>query len=268
MGEKRVTSALTEAAVLQACSTLFGLDPHVCTRLLVTLQPGGAKSAYRRKAKETHPDLFYSQDHAIQQYQASLFRAVLNAYDTLNRFFKEREEGLWRQRTFSAARTAAGPERATHRHATPKKTGNDFYRGPMPFRVLEIGRYLYYSGVISYGSLIEALVWQRKQRPLMGSVAKRWGWLNGETIKRVAASHTVQGRFGERAVRLGLLTYFQVNTILYYQRTLQERLGFYFVQKRLLTEEHLELLASKMMRHNASVVARQMAESRRRNTYR
>jgi hypothetical protein len=231
--------------------------------LLVTLQPGGAKSAYRRKAKETHPDLFHNQDYVIQQYQASLFRAVLDAYETLNRFFKEREEGLWRKRNFSAARPASGPERAAPRRAAHEKTGNDFYQGPVPFRVLEIGRYLYYSGVISYGSLIEALVWQRKQRPLMGSVAKRWGWMNGETIKRVASLQTVQGRFGERAVMLGLLTNFQVNTILYYQRTLQERLGCYFVQKRLLTGEYLELLASRMMKHNARVVARQMAESRR-----
>ena len=265
-----MTSALAETTVLQACRTLFGLEPSICRGFLSTLQPSGAKSAYRKKAKETHPDFFHDQDHAIQQQQASLFREILAAYETLNRFIKEREEGLWRPAAQSVPYTRRTPsyqERASRPQAAPKKKGDNFYLGPIPLRVLDIGRYLYYSGNISYWSLIEALTWQRKQRPLIGSVAMRWGWLNSETIERVTASRFVQGRFGERAVRLGLLSSFQVNTILYYQRTLQERLGSYFVQKHLLTAEQVELLASKMMKHNALVIARQRAESRRRNTY-
>jgi hypothetical protein len=58
-----------------------------------------------------------------------------------------------------------------------------------------------------------------------------------------------------------------VNTLLYYQRTLQERLGSYFVQKHFLTAEELELFASRMMKHNALVSARQRDEKRRLNTY-
>ena len=260
-----MTSALAETTVLQACRTLFELEPSVCRGFLYyTLQPSGAKSAYRKKAKETHPDLFHDKDREVQRQQASLFREVLDAYETLNRFFKEREKGLWPSAS-STPRTTK--PYAYQEQAAPKKTGNDFYRGPIPFRVLEFGRYLYYSGNISYWALIEALTWQRKQRPVIGSVAMRWGWLNAETIEQIAASRFVQGRFGERAVSMGLLTSFQVNTLLYYQRTLQERLGSYFVQKKLLTAEQLELLASGMRKHNAMVIARQRVESRRRNTY-
>ncbi len=265
-----MTSALAETTVLQACRTLFGLERDRCRRLLFTLQPSGAKSAYRRKAKETHPDLFHDKDRAIQQQQASLFRDILDAYETLNRFLKEREEGLWGPSMYSEpqpARTASYQERATAPRATPKDNRDYFHHGPIPFRVLEIGRYLYYAGHISYWSLIEALTWQRKQRPLMGNVAARWGWLNGETIQRIASSYTTRGRFGERAVRLGLLTSFQVNTILYYQRTQQERLGGYFVRKNLLSAEQLDVLASQMMKHNALVIARLRAESRRLSTF-
>jgi len=265
-----MTSALAEATVLQACRTLFGLEPDVCKGFLFTLQPSSAKSAYRKKAKETHPDLFYDHELAIQKQQAYLFREILDAYETLNRFFKEREEGLWGPAGHSAShprRATSSQEHTSRPQEAPKKNRNVFYRGPIPFRILDIGRFLYYSGFISYLSLIEALTWQRKQRPLIGSVAIRWGWLNAETMERITASRYVQGKFGERAVRLGLLTSFQVNIILYYQRTRQERLGSYFVQKRLLTTEQLELLTSKMMKHNALVIDRQRSESKRHNTY-
>lgn len=265
-----MTSALAETTVLQACRILFGLEPSICRGFLFTLQPSGAKSAYRKKAKETHPDLFHDQDRAIQQRQANRFREISNAYEILNRFLKEREKGLWSQSTYAAARPvrpASYQERTSRPQAAPKKNRTDFYHGPIPFHVLDIGRYLYYSGLISYWSLIEAVTWQRKQRPLIGSVAMQWGWLNAETIKQIATSHSLNGRFGERAIRLGLLTSFQVNTILYYQRTLQERLGTYFVQQHLLTAEQVELQASGMMKHNALVIARQRDESRRLNTY-
>jgi hypothetical protein len=267
-----MSSALTETIVLQACRTLFGLEPSICRGFLHTLQPRGARSAYRKKAKETHPDLFHNRDHAVQQNQSSLFRELREAYETLNRFFKEREEGLWGPSEYSEPLTRKTPfhhhqERPSGPQAVPKKNRNDFYGGPVPFRVLDIGRYLYYSGVISYWSLIEALTWQRKQRPLIGHVAIRWGWLNSDRITQITASHSINDRFGERAVRLGLLTSFQVNTILYYQRMLQERLGPYFVQKHILTAEQLELLANRLTKHNTSVLARQRADHRRRNTY-
>jgi hypothetical protein len=265
-----VTSALAESTVLQACRTLFGLEPSICRGFLHTLQPSGAKSAYRKKAKETHPDLFHDRDHRVQQQQSSLFRELREAYETLNRFLKERDAGLWGAPAYSAPftrSTSSYQEHPSGQQAAPTKNRNDFYRGPIPFRVLEIGRYLYYSGCVSYVSLIDALTWQRKQRPLIGNVAIRWGWLNEETMKQITSAHTLNGRFGERAVRLGLLTPFQVNTLLYYQRTLQERLGSYFVQKHFLTAEELELLASRMMKHNALVSARQRDEKRRLNTY-
>jgi hypothetical protein len=265
-----VTAALTESSVLQACSTLFGLDPHACTGLLGTLEPAGAKSAYRKKAKETHPDLFHNQSRSVQQRQTLLFREILSAYETLNRFFKEKEEGRWKQKISASPRQARpAPRRDTTAASqpAPKTEEAGFYHGPIPLRVLEFGRYLYFSGLISYAALIDALMWQRKQRPSLGSVALRWGWLTKDSVQRISATRTVRGRFGERAVLLGLLTPFQVNTILYYQRTLQTRLGSYFAQKNLLTQEQLEALAAKMMHHNAHVIAQKQAESRRRNTY-
>jgi curved DNA-binding protein CbpA len=265
-----VTAHLNESDVIHACRTLFGSDTDISRGFLLYMQPSGAKSAYRRKAKETHPDFFHNEDNRIQQQQTALFRDILEAYDVLNEFFKEREEGLWTASVDSAIRTyrtETHHARSSAAQSTQTRNDNGYYRGPVPFRVLEIGRYLYYSGHISYSALIEALIWQRKQRPIIGNVALRWGWLVKTSIERITAARDVPGRFGEKAVRLGLLSGFQVNTLLYYQRTQQERLGKYFVIKKLLTAEQLELLARKLNEHNALVLASKKDTRQRCNIF-
>ncbi len=257
-------TTLAEADVLNACRLLFGDEPDISGGFLHYLQPSGARSAYRKKALETHPDLFYAEDLRTQQQQTELFRKILEAYETINRFFKEREKGLWTPSPgFSAAPKKPAwsgmrqqqPHARQEARASWKQRDDDFYRGPIPYRVLEFGRYLYYTGHISYWSLIQALTWQRKQRPVIGSVALRWGWLVKQSFDRIIESGHIPGRFGERAVRLGLLTDFQVRTLLYYQRTQQERIGNYFVLQNLLTAEYLELLMHRMHEHNALVLS-------------
>ncbi len=259
-----MSTILAEHDVLEACRTLFGDGPDMGNGFLLYLQPSGAKAAYRKKAKENHPDFYYSEDLRIQQQQTDLFRKILDAYETINRFFKERDSGLWTpaRAAASAARSSRPspyqkrpPSAAYQTNNAWKQAGNDFYRGPIPYRVLEFGRFLYFTGHISYWSLIQALTWQRKQRPVIGAVAQRWGWLEKGSFERIIMASNIPGRFGEKAVRLGLLSDFQVRTLLYYQRTQQERIGNYFVLQNLLTAEHLELLMHQLHEHNALVLS-------------
>jgi curved DNA-binding protein CbpA len=258
-----LTQRLTEAQVTQACKTLFGSEVIVRRPFLLYLQPSGAKSAYRRKAKETHPDLFAGADPLEQKKQALLFIEILKAYDVLNAFFKQRDEGLWKEvKKAAAPRTpraaAKRPEAARKQQPKPSEKATQFWGGVVPFRPLEIGRYLYYSKRISYQALIDALVWQRNQRPVIGEIAVRWGWLNAGAIDRIAQSSGVSGRFGEKAIGLGLLSSFQVKTLLSFQRSQQERLGHYFVKHKLLAKDDLERFVADLQEHNARVVARFM----------
>jgi hypothetical protein len=108
--------------------------------------------------------------------------------------------------------------------------------------------------LISYRTLIEALVWQRRQRPSIGETAQRWGWLN-ETAIRTILNQRGNRRFGEKAVDLGLLTPFQVRTLLFYQRSRHQRLGQYFVQKGLLSPADLDELVRQLEAHNSRVRA-------------
>jgi hypothetical protein len=264
-----LSTPLTETEVLQACQTLFGSETNVCRGFLSYLQPGGAKSAFRKIAKETHPDLFAREASHVQMHQTALFQEVRRAYEIITLFFKQRDEGSWGPR--SRADDAEVPRREYRHTRTDSRSKEPFHAGGfarrlLPFHCLELGRFLYYQGIISYEELISALVWQRGQRPIIGDIALRWGWLNTSTIERILGAITPAGRFGEKAVNLGLLSLFQVNTLLYYQRSQQERLGKYFVEKNILTPEILEHMVRKLNEHNAAVRCEAVRTGRMRRT--
>jgi hypothetical protein len=244
---------LPEHEVVQACQTLFGANVDVSRGFLFYLQPEGAKSAYRRKAKETHPDFFAGEDLRVQREQASLFRDVVRAYDVITLFFRQREKGLW----LPPAGVHVPPSHDDPPHDTANtrenRPGRPGPQRPLPLRPMQLGHYLFYRGIITYRMLIEALVWQRKQRPVIGSLAMKWGWLSTEAIERILRSGGRMGRFGEKAVDLELLSTFQVKTLLYYQQSQQERLGMYFVRNNLLTREELDRLVRELDDHNARV---------------
>jgi hypothetical protein len=264
-------TTITETEIVQACRTLFGKEVNISRDFLHYVQPSGVKSAYRKKAKETHPDLFTAVPLHIQQKQTALFREIIRAYDVLNLFFKQREEGARRHSARAShphdrkqdtkpARPSAEPPRT--------RTGDEtYYQGNVPHRTLQIGQYLYYRGKISFGALINALIWQRKQRPSIGDIALRWGMLDADRIDKVSRTCDGPRLFGEKAVRLGLLTIFQVNTILLYQRSQQDRLGSYFVLNHILSPEELERMALELREHNAGVVAGSLHAGRKQRAY-
>ncbi len=259
-------TALTESDVVQACQTLFGKEINVSKDFLHSMQPSGVKSAYRKKAKENHPDFFATGPLPIQQKQTILFREILRAYDVLGLFFKQREDGAWKPsgEGFRAKRRSAEEKKSA---SAPARNGEEaYFCGSVPFRTLQIGQYLYYRGKIPFGALIKALVWQQKQRPSFGKIALRWGWLKSEGHEEIFRLRDWPRRVGEKAVKLGLLSVFQVNVILLYQRSQQDRLGSYFVRNGLLPQQELEHLALELKQHNAAVLADPFSRVRKQNS--
>ncbi|WP_305042208.1 J domain-containing protein [Geoalkalibacter sp.] len=237
-------AAIQETEILKACRTLFGAEVWLDRHFLFYLQHDGAKAAFRKRAKETHPDRFPGEPQ-IQRRQSEQFQAVARAYDLVNSFLNTRDRGLWPPRAKPAATRQASPG-ADRRPPGPKSSA------PLLQRTYPLGLFLYTQGLIPYRTLIEALVWQRRQRPSIGETAQRWGWLN-EAAVRTILSQRGHHRFGEKAVDLGLLTPFQVRTLLFYQRSRHQRLGQFFVDKGLITPTELEELVRQMQEHNTRV---------------
>ena len=258
-------TVIPETEVLNACRALFGPHHEISSHLLVSLRPADIKSAYRRRAKETHPDLFHGKGPLYQKRQTELFRAVLDSYNLVQEYFKQQEKAP-RQPTrkpYYHPRPAEKPAAKPAAKARPAAADNHHplnrhFNGTVPSFRMEIGRYLYYRGKITYQVLIKALSWQRTQRPVLGDLALRWGWLNQDTIRTILDFKGMPLLFGERGVHLGHFTPFQVRTLLAYQRTRQKRLGHYFVESGLISAMEMERLIADMQEHNAKVNAQQM----------
>ncbi len=98
--------------------------------------------------------------------------------------------------------------------------------------------------------MIEALVWQRRQRPILGTLAERWGWLKAHDVQAINRMTGRRGRFGARAVELGYLTSFQVQVLLRHQRQLQKRFGQYFVEQGMLSLDQIDAYIREQKQHN------------------
>lgn len=243
-------SPQTETALINACHTLFGEELFISKDFLWYLQPAGLKAAYRQKAKEAHPDRFNNLEPLDHQQKTAVFQEVNHAYDLLRSFFIERENTTRKPMTHPAPRKKAAktPPHSASTHAA-------FHR--VPERSLEFGQYLYNRGLVTYQQLIEALVWQRQQRPSIGELAVNFGWLKSEDTDRVTrTSGTAYSRFGEKAIRLGLLSSGQVQVLLRHQRTLHQKFGEYFIEHGILSKNEIEHLAKKLAEHNQRIFLR------------
>jgi hypothetical protein len=256
---------VSETAVLSACQTLFGGRPDLSSEFLCSLHPDDARSAYRRRAKETHPDLFCHKDPIFQKIQSDLFRRVSDSYTIVQEFFRHRDAGRWKSSGRTAYQTTRRSQRTERTYTRTTTSGSNadtrYHQGTVPSFRLEIGRYLYYRGVIPYSALIKALSWQRRQRPIIGSIALRWGWLDQQTIRGIL-NYRCNGRipmFGERGIELGLFTPYQVRIMLAFQRSQQKKFGQYFVEQGMLSPRELERLVVEMKEHNARVSRPQVA---------
>jgi len=254
---------VSETALLSACRTLFGTRPDISNDFLCSLHPDDVRSAYRRRAKETHPDLCSQKDPFFQKRQSDLFRSVLESYAIVQQFFKQRDARRYRPSEVRSHQASQQKERTYTQTTTghSSEATSRYHYGTVPSFHLEIGRYLYYRGIIPYSSLIKALSWQRRQRPIIGSIAMRWGWLDQHTIRHIL-NYRVNGRipmFGERGILLGLFTPYQVRIMLAFQRSKQKKFGQYFVENGMISQQELEQLVLEMKEHNARVTRPQVA---------
>ncbi|MBU0680652.1 MAG: J domain-containing protein [Proteobacteria bacterium] len=281
-----MTAVVVEHELFQACQVIFGDELQISREFLEYVQMSGVKSAYRKLAKETHPDRLVSEGELAQVRGAQQFQVIQQAYKNLSIYLDAREKGFrftlasspsFRKRPSSSAHNgwATRSERAdfTRKQAearqskkqdgstafqgqnysghrpTHKDTQGTLFTGRLPERQLLFGHFLYYSGLVSWQTIIKALVWQRSNRPRLGDIGRRFGWLTPEDI--ISLLKAADGKpFGARAVDKGLLTHRQVTTLLTFQKTQQHRIGEYFVQNRIFEKARLEEILNRYHAHN------------------
>jgi len=234
-----VNGEASYSELFNACRVLFGHDIDLSVDFLHYLHHDGVKSAFRRKAKETHPDL--SAHVSSHNADAELFHRANEAYELLGNFILNRGRRRKTDNNFvDTSRECNKP---------PESPPNTYHHGSLPPRPLPFGRYLYYRGIIPFRVLLDALTWQRGGRATIGSIAREWGWLTHSDVEAILSVRSV-GRFGENAVRCGLLSSFQVKLLLMNQKSRLRRIGQYFVVHKMVNSQQMESLARDHHLHN------------------
>ena len=282
-------TVVAEHELYRACKIIFGPDLTVSRKFLGYLQKSGVKRAYRKRVLETHPDRCIGRGEIARRRHVVMFHSLQQAYENLNNYLSAREKGycleiskssgsngkspfahIYKWKTGSPAKErrkqdscascrSAAPDRQEPVREKKKNAGSlpqtrsfeKKYRGTIPARRLRIGHYLYFSGLISWESLIKALVWQRRQRPRLGEIGRSLGWLHSCDIRKILSNRTFPTPFGRTAVQLGLLSESQVAILLSRQNRMKKKIGVYFVRHNLLTSAQMTEFVSQCRKHNS-----------------
>lgn len=262
---------IKEQQLLRACTVLFGAEVMVSRGFLDYLQLSGLKSAYRRRALETHPDGDRTPSSACD---AAKFFEVREAYARLLDFLRRRDGSgadLDQARQTHPLRPEASSTRTTPSESSqdspfsikinpivlpplasgPAATSIDrFHQGPLPNRPLLFGHFLYYSGLTTWRTITRILIWQKQSRPRCGELGNRFGMLNLDDIALILRNKTTHTPFGEVALALGLLSEGQLQRLLIQQQRLQKKFGDILLEKQLVDELELRALLRLFRLHN------------------
>ena len=235
--------------LINAHFLLFGSDYDVSIDFLKHIDPSVLKAAYRKRAFETHPD----RSIAIGKSQTEMsarFIDVKLAYETLNMVSRG-------NRIYIAEIRPGVQLKHKDRTATSRDNSNlsdHYYRGHMPNRKLLIGQFLYYSGIVTWRTLIKAIIWQKRKRPPIGRIAVKWGILSSDDIKKILKERSIERnynkKFGEYAWLKGYITSFERMALLGKQRNLQSPIGEYFIKERILNSQEIDKIVRRLRIHN------------------
>ncbi len=242
----------------EAYRVLFQVDGLLAPSHLTALTAAELKSAFRSRALQTHPDrapLLGEDEQTLHER----FTIVSAAYRKLRTFL---DRGLPRIISSSSRPPAPRPQgrgpgsrrRKRRRQPRPGAAAADhYYRGRLPGRGLLLGEFLYFSGVVSWRALLDAIIWQRQQRPLVGELAAQLGLLTPSEVVEILARRRTERRGTECFVRFarteGYLTPYQRALLLGWQRHLQRPFGEFFTRRGILDARQLERLVEDASSH-------------------
>jgi hypothetical protein len=232
-----------------ACLILFGTRTAATVSFLEALEPSTLKKAYRKLALVTHPDCVAIVDEAQRKRATDVFIQVNWAYNHLRDVLQTKEFGTKDLRLRRDIHKA--PSRPVRNRPGTGFRHSHYYRGPIPNRPLQFGEYLYFGRIVPWHAFIGAIVWQRRQRPLFGEIARFWRYLAEDDVRRAIAERRPLERIGQTLIRIQSLRPSQVNTVLFYQRLKQKKIGEYFVEEGYSDRELIEKIFLDFKIHNS-----------------
>ena len=112
----------------------------------------------------------------------------------------------------------------------------------MPKRRLRFAEYLFYRRFISWHDLVQALVYQNSRPFKIGEVAIECKFLSCAQVEQILNEKKENEKFGDTAMRLGFLDVYRLFVLLGTQKTRKRKIGRYFVDKSIFSEEQIQKL--------------------------
>jgi len=209
--------SLSEKDLLDAYSMIFTDNKILSVDHLRTLDTGTLKNAYRERVFETHPDRAQQLGIEVALLEKE-FKEITMSFEKLYYYVKNKHNLKVKK----------------VQKVKPQKD-NSFGKSNLMF-----GQYLYYSGIITFKSLLDAVYWQRNQRPPFGELANKWSLFTEEDTLYILKMRKPRERFGDCALRLGLISSFQHKAILIKQKNMQKPIGKYFTENDIFSEDELK----------------------------
>ncbi|MBK8171882.1 MAG: J domain-containing protein [Sandaracinaceae bacterium] len=213
MGEAKISREELKVA----CDLVFGVGIIAPDELRCKVTPVVLKAIYRRRVREVHPD----RASALGVSSATLhelFRKMQSAFELVQRVVVE---GV-----------------AVSGDPTPAR-----------FRFAE---FLVRTGRISRDTMVEAVRWQRRQRPSVGRLAVEAGFMTDDQVWEVLherrKSHAFAERFVEFACKRGYLSQMQASAVVAKQERMHRRIGEYFIEQRLFDADTIAAFAVEQTR--------------------
>ncbi len=259
---------------------MYGPTGESPATLLKRLSSQDLKKTFRHKAMECHPDRA-SINHADSAKLDNNFKEINWAYQVLKEALENSSAlfaapapqpaaaattyGAQAGYSYGYAYNYGYPHNYNYAHSSTaqaaynsysqaKPADDHFWCGAMPKQRLPFGQFLYYSGKISWNTLLEALDWQENQRPKFGQIALEGQLLSPGALSRLL-SHRYRGeKIGDAAMRLGYLSPRMKEAVLNIQKHRQPALGQYFLDRGLLSQEELGRCLWQQRQHNNMAV--------------
>lgn len=262
-----MANIITTRELFNDCYLLFGPNYGLSMDYLKKLLPSELKSAYRKKALQTHPDRAKVLGITVTEMEVD-FKKVTLAYERLFSFVNGAKEfaivdgkptrghsGTNGMKNNQWNKNSQWSKNNQWSKDKQKATDTDhFYKGFIPERQLLIVQYLYYTGAISWKTFFDAIFWQRNQRPLVGQIAREWGILTPDEISEILCQRGYKERFVEYARDNGYITHFQFLAIMGKQKKLQRPIGEYFTQNGIFTDREINKIVENLRIHNSDLI--------------
>ena len=237
--------------VVTACRQLFKIQPFLAHSIIPVLRLEDVKIALAKQLHRSSDEqlpvddttgMYMESYRVLTEYIEHHNLDVILALENYNNQPADSPSYL-----FPLVNTAQSAPPPHHSLISKKEL---YFNGRLPSRRLRLGTYLYYRGLISYYQVMESIAWQKNRRPLIGQMAMQIGKLTANQFARIIV-HVKNGEFfGTIARKQNLLSNSVIQTLVKAQEKYDCRIGRYFVEKQIFSEDEIRKLEEEMCRHN------------------